>query len=143
MKKFDVFVIFFIFIISLSFFSINFINSKRRDNLFIEVRYKNSLLYKVKLDENTNVLLEISSLDNQLSVKENDEEILYPIDTVNKIYNVILITSRETIMLDANCEDSSYHKKNKLTTSFPLPIICLNGIIVKMSGMDNKLVIIV
>ena len=140
MKKLDAVIIIFILSISISFYTIFAKNSNNGDEAFIEILYKSTTIYKVKLEQDTNTIIEISSNEDIINVKEGHSINKLNIKTDRELYNVISITSKETKMIDANCEDKNIHDRMIISEKFYIPIVCFNGITVKLVKSNEEII---
>jgi len=136
MKKVDILVILIVLLLSTSFYIIYFSSNRLGDDVIVEVTYKNTVIYSVKLEESTDLIIEITSEDNVLTVKNNSKIKNFPIGSDKEILNVVLITFDEIRMIDANCPNK-YCLYMKLKSSTVTPIVCTNGIMIKLIS-DNE-----
>ena len=135
MKKFDIITILVVLIISISFYLIYFDVFRVSDNRIVEVTYKNQVIYTTDISPTTNITLEISSKNNVLTVYDGRHTFNFPIPSDHEILNIVSITFDEIHMHDANCPNK-YCLHMKLTLRRPLPIVCTNGVMVKLKTQE-------
>lgn len=118
MKKLDYILIVLVTLIGLGiyalYFNANKINSS--DTLYIEVLYKNEVVYSFVFDEDIS------------------EEVIISRDG---IYNEVHITYEHVHMHEANCPDQ-YCMHMYMNYKHFTPIICTNGVVVRIVGVASN-----
>ncbi len=138
MKKVDILIILIVFAFSIILYTFYFSNLSLSDDLLVEITYRNTVVYSTELKEDTDILVEITSADQILSVKVGDAVTHFPIASEAEILNTVHITSDLIEMDEANCKNK-YCLLMKLKRSYPQPIVCTNGIMVRL--VTNEIII--
>lgn len=114
MKKLDFVIILIIILLGIGIYYIYFEQYKinENDDLYVEVLYRNEVLYRVKLEETT------------------DET--YVIDKDNH-HNIVRVTYNRIWMKEADCPDK-YCLRMGMSYRYFTPIICTNGVVVRIVG---------
>lgn len=131
MKKVDILVIILVLLISSTFYFLYFNNYSSTGDKVVQILYKNQVVYETDLKQTTNVIVEITSKDQILYVKIDDTIKTYPISSNVEILNNVSITSEEIRMIEANCKNK-YCYNMRLGKGFSSPIVCTNGILVRL-----------
>lgn len=151
MKKADILVIILVLFLSIGFYVIYFSNNllDSDDEYVIEIYYKQSSepVYSIKLEEDTNVKVKLTTKDGFLFVEVCDnnagEYKLYkdPIKTVEtrEILNIVSIEYNHIHMQDANCENKLCMNM-KISKTISTPIFCTNGVLVKLVSEDFRII---
>ena len=134
MKKLDFLILFgvllFISIIFLLFKTNNYTNND------IQIIVNNELIDNLTINDNNTYL--INSDDLYIYIYKN-KVLIKKIENKYKrnIYNIITIDKSTIKMKESNCagKDCMYMEINE---NHKLPIICTNGIVIKISNNDNK-----
>lgn len=145
MKKADILVILLVLLLSVSFYVIYFTRNVRGGDLIVEITYqdstthKNQVIYYTKLEESTDVRVEIRT-DNKILyltaiTPSGEEKKNIPIASDENIENIVDITYDEVRMHYANCTNK-YCYRTKIHRNVGAPIICTNGIFVKLISED-------
>ncbi|MGD9605822.1 MAG: hypothetical protein AB7V00_06745 [Bacilli bacterium] len=130
MKKFDIIVISIVFLFSIFLYFMYFSSLGRTDDLTVEVYYRNFIVYSTDITDDIDVVVEITSKDNILTVKVGDVVTTYPISSDDEIINIVHITKPLVEMTHANCKNK-YCLHMKLRPTYPSPIVCTNGVMVR------------
>ena len=135
MKKLDFLILFGV----LLFISILFLiaNNRKYDiNNDIQIIINNEIIDNLSINDNNTYL--INSDDLYIYVYKNGS-LIKTIDNKHKknIFNIITIDSSKIKMKESNClgKDCMHMEINE---NHKLPIICTNGIVIKISNNDNK-----
>lgn len=116
LKKIDYIIIFIVVLISIGFYSLYYraykINGS--DQLYVEILYKNNLVNKIYLTKDTNQVINI----------DRDGH-----------HNQITITYDSITMSEADCPDK-YCMRMFLSHRHFTPIICTNGVVVRIVGQS-------
>jgi len=147
MKKADIIVIIIVLFLAIGFYAVYYTNNlelRNSSKYAIEIYYNNDKIYEVKLHEDINKKVKITSKDKFLYVSvDEDGDDIYETEKVPKaisndheILNIISIEYEHIHVEEANC-------KNKLCMNMRIgknpmvQIICTNDIIVKLVSEDN------
>lgn len=138
MKKYD----FLIVLIVLAFVSIIYISFNITDKTnIVEIIINNEIIDEVNIYEDNIYLIES---DTEFIYIYKNNNLFKKIDNKYKknIHNIITINNKVTKMTQSNCKgkDCMYMEINDIIN---LPIICTNGIVVKVSNNTNKSDIII
>ena len=91
-----------------------------------ELDIYNNTEYRIQSDE-----YNIYIYKNKVLIKKIDNE------AKKDIYNVITIENSKVIMSESNCKGKDCMHM-EITLDKKLPIICTNGVVIKISNNDNK-----
>lgn len=138
MKKVDILIILIVFAFSIILYTFYFSNLSLSEDLLVEITYRNTVVYSAELKEDTDIIVEITSNDQVLSVKVGDVITNFPIASEAEIINTVHITNDLIEMDFANCKNK-YCLLMKLKRSYPQPIVCTNGIMVRL--VTNEIII--
>lgn len=118
MKKLDYILIVLVTLIGLGIYALYFNANKinASDTLYIEVLYKNEVVYSFVFDEDIS------------------EEVIISRDG---IYNEVYITYEHVHMHEANCPDQ-YCMHMYMNYKHFTPIICTNGVVVRIVGVSSN-----
>ncbi len=134
MKKLDFLILFgFILFISIIFLLFKTNNYTNND---IQIIINNELIDNLTINDNNTYL--INSDDSYIYIYKNKLFIKKIENKYKKnIYNIITIDKATIKMKISNCagKDCMYMEINE---NYKLPIICTNGIVIKISNNDNK-----
>lgn len=138
MKKYDFLIVGIVLIFSCFIYVL--FNNKTNSNT-IQVIINNEVIDEIDIYDNLSYI--IDSNDSEIIIYKNNKLIRTIKNTYRKdIYNVIIIKDSKVIMSQSNCsgKDCMYME---ISQDKKLPIICTNGIVIKISNNDNKSDIII
>ena len=131
MKKLDYLIIIIVAIISISFYTIYIVSKNLRDEVDIQILYQNEVIYETPLTKETEITVFVVGIDNEVIVTVDGQSKSYDYLFKEPFYNTILITNKEIKMIDASCKNHDCMRM-QMNPLFHTPIVCTNGIIVKM-----------
>lgn len=148
MKKADIFVIIFVFLLSVTFYGIYFSNNKQGDDLGVEIYYQGKLIYEAEITEDINSVIYITSKSNSLFVKIDlygdgkkiIEKSPMVISESHEIVNTVKIQKDNIRMTDANC-DNHLCMNMRIGGRIASPIFCTNGILIKLVTNDYRIIV--
>lgn len=140
MKKFDLIIISIVLLISIGFYAVFFDVFRLDEDVVVEITYENLIIYQVNYHEDMNVTVEITSKNKVLTVSDGSKTSHFNIRTNVEIVNTVLITGKEIHMTVANCENK-YCLQMHLSKNYPLPIVCTNGVMIKLKTDEPRWVV--
>lgn len=139
MKKLDYLIIIIVAIISISFYAIYIVSKNLRDEVDIQILYQNEVIYETPLTKETEITVFVVGIDNEVIVTVDGQSKSYDYLFKEPFYNTILITNKEIKMIDASCKNHDCMRM-QMNPLFHTPIVCTNGIIVKMVSRDIEII---
>ncbi|HNZ77398.1 MAG TPA: NusG domain II-containing protein [Bacilli bacterium] len=139
MKKLDYLIIIIVAIISISFYTIYIVSKNLRDEVDIQILYQNEVIYETPLTKETEITVFVVGIDNEVIVTVDGQSKSYDYLFKEPFYNTILITNKEIKMIDASCKNHDCMRM-QMNPLFHTPIVCTNGIIVKMVSRDIEII---
>ena len=139
MKKLDYLIIIIVAIISISFYTIYIVSKNLRDEVDIQILYQNEVTYETPLTKETEITVFVVGIDNEVIVTVDGQSKSYDYLFKEPFYNTILITNKEIKMIDASCKNHDCMRM-QMNPLFHTPIVCTNGIIVKMVSRDIEII---
>ena len=139
MKKLDYLIIIIVAIISISFYTIYIVSKNLRDEVDIQILYQNEVIYETPLTKETEITVFVVGIDNEVIVTVDGQSKSYDYLLKEPFYNTILITNKEIKMIDASCKNHDCMRM-QMNPLFHTPIVCTNGIIVKMVSRDIEII---
>lgn len=139
MKKLDYLIIIIVAIISISFYAIYIVSKNLRDEVDIQILYQNEVIYETPLTKETEITVFVVGIDNEVIVTVDGQSKIYDYLFKDPFYNTILITNKEIKMIDASCKNHDCMRM-QMNPLFHTPIVCTNGIIVKMVSRDIEII---
>ncbi|HRT68683.1 MAG TPA: NusG domain II-containing protein [Bacilli bacterium] len=139
MKKLDYLIIIIVAIISISFYTIYIVSKNLRDEVDIQILYQNEVIYETPLTKETEITVFVVGIDNEVIVTVDGQSKSYDYLFKEPFYNTILITNKEIKMIDASCKNHDCMRM-QMNPLFHTPIVCINGIIVKMVSRDIEII---
>ena len=139
MKKLDYLIIIIVAIISISFYTIYIVSKNLRDEVDIQILYQNEVIYETPLTKETEITVFVVGIDNEVIVTVDGQSKIYDYLFKDPFYNTILITNKEIKMIDASCKNHDCMRM-QMNPLFHTPIVCTNGIIVKMVSRDIEII---
>ena len=83
--------------------------------------------------------INVVGIDNEVIVTVDGQSKSYGYLFKEPFYNTILITNKEIKMIDASCKNHDCMRM-QMNPLFHTPIVCTNGIIVKMVSRDIEII---
>lgn len=139
MKKLDYLIIIIVAIISISFYTIYIVSKNLRDEVDIQILYQNEVIYETPLTKETEITVFVVGIDNEVIVTVDGQSKSYDYLFKEPFYNTILITNKEIKMIDASCKNHDCMRM-QMNPLFHTPIVCTNGIIVKVVSRDIEII---
>lgn len=137
-KLADILIIISIIIIIISIFLFSFKKYKvDLNDSYIEIIYKNEVVVKTQVNEEAEYEIKSSDDLKNVLIYKNDILIKSLNITVNDdFYNIIIIKDGVIHMDDASCKNKDC-MKTEINETHTLPIICTNGVTIKVVSNDD------
>lgn len=134
MKKIDYIIIIIAIFLSVGLI-IGFYSTNRldEDKLVIQIEYRNDLIYQHSVDEDVSITLQITSLDDVISVTvlgSNYQKNYYDKAIPNPLDYEVLIEGGNVQVIKSNCLNH-YCMHMSLNSKVKSPIICTDGLLIK------------
>ncbi len=139
MKKLDYLIITIVAILSISFYIIYIASKNLGDEVDIQILYQNEVIYEMPLNKETEITVFVVGEDNKVIVTVDDQSNIYDYVFKEPFYNTISITNEEIRMVDASCKNHDCMRM-QMNPLFHTPIVCTNGIIVKVVSRDIEII---
>jgi len=139
MKKYDFLIVSIVFIFACFIYII--FNINKTDSNTIQIIINNEIIDELDIYNNISYIIE--SNDSEILIYKNNKLIKIIKNTYHKdIYNIITIKDSKVTMSQSNCsgKDCTYME---ISQNKKLPIICTNGIVIKISNNTNSSDIII
>lgn len=131
-----VIIIILVFVMALNKYSVNI------DDAIVEIVYKNEVVVEAKIDENAKYTIKSADDLTKVLIYKNDvliKEIKVYLN--DDFYNIIVISDSTIHMEDASCKNKECMKTD-IDQNHTLPIICTNGVVVRLVEDDGDVDVI-
>lgn len=140
MKRLDFLIIFIIVFICASLY-VTYFAYKPVDASKVEVYYQNTLLGRFSIEEETTIYIAGDRVTNTIKISfSNVEKEFKDLDVSKDILNTILINNSEIKMVASNCPNH-YCEAMSINKNSKRPIVCTNGIVVKLAKDDIDIIV--
>lgn len=140
MKRLDFLIIFLIVLICVSLYIIYF-NYQIKDFNKIDIYYQNTYLESFSLEKDETIYITSNIEEKTIIISYSDIENKYDIESISKeIINTVSILNGEVRMIESNCPNHVC-EAIVINSKSKRPIVCTNGIIIKLSNDDVDIII--
>lgn len=139
MKKLDYLIIILVIIITAAFYVVYTTYKTVGDAVDIQILYRNEVIYEMPLTKETNTTVFVVGEGQEVIVTVEGQSTHFEKSVKEGFYNTILITNDEIKMIDASCKNHDCMRM-RINHLFRTPIVCTNGIIVKVVSSDIEII---
>ena len=138
MKKLDYLIIILVTIVSISFYALYIASKTTGKDVDVQILYQNDIIYQAPLTASETIVA-VKGTNGIVVVTVGDQSISYQYTFKEDFYNTISITEDEIKMIAASCKNHDCMRM-RINHLFHTPIVCTNGIIVKIVTSDIEII---
>ncbi|MFA5764750.1 MAG: hypothetical protein WC929_01195 [Bacilli bacterium] len=138
MKKLDYLIIILVTIVSISFYVLYIARKTIGKDVDVQILYQNDVIYQAPLTSSETIVA-VKGIEGIVVVTVDGQSVSYQYLFQEDFYNTISITEDEIKMIAASCKNHDCMRM-RMNHLFHTPIVCTNGIIVKMVTSDIEII---